>query len=1211
MKKNINSRNKKRTIQALELETYLANVQEKADKISDKFVIMFGVLGLFFVPVYDTWAFTGANTVIIAALYLIARKILTNKFYARMIISLVYAIFMLQFIGQMHGMAEIHFFFFTNIAFLIIYQDWRIMIPYTIFAIGHHSVLAILQANAGDFGLENANLSNYFIGYSGRTIEGATVDYITTFQLMFHFGLAAMMAFVCGWWAVIFRNSSIQLMEKQFEQQTQNEELRSSEEEIRQNAEELQTTNDQMFVIQREIEEKQKLLNKAEKLVGLASYEIDLATQRLSHSDNLPHIYGENQLNDMQRVIEIAHPNDAHKVIETLTQAAEGKIKKYDISYRSKGSNLEEYRHYRAVGELVRDAMDNPEKLVGTVQDITEEVIQKQKVEDAYQKVQTSEEELRQNYEELQTIQEQLLLIQALIDNSQDAIQASRANGKFVYMNKVAGERFGIRSEECSRYSVQELEAIFKEKGDWEAHVEEVKKLGGLNIESENKNRTTGEIFPVEVGVRYVNINGEGYMMASSRDITERKKQEQEIKVKNEELQASEEELRQNYEELQTTQEQLEKQKIDAERQATYQKAILDNAGLMLIVTDTNGIITSFNSTAEKTLGYSDQEVIDIQSPALFHDINEIIKRAEELSQEFNENIEVGFGVFTYKTLKGLSDTHEWTYVKKNNEKFPISLTISAIRQNEEIIGFLGIAEDITERKKNEILIKKQNKELQASEEELQQNYEELQSIQEELYLQKERLEQIFDGVPAMIYQFKMTPDGQVSFPVVSKGSELVYGLPAQKIMDDADSIISPIHEADKLFFQNTVAKSAETLTNWNADIRVIIDGKIQWIRGSSKPIKYQDGTILWSGIVQEVTEQKELEQKVQDTNEELQASAEELRQNYEELQSAQNQLIQSEKMASLGQLVANIAHEINTPLGAIRSSSVSIEDILEKTLPTLPIFLKKIDNTALDIFNEFIKKSSQKTDTLSTREKRTIKYNLIDELEAMKIEGADKYADSIIDMNMQNEKDLFLPLVKNRDAEEILHTAYQLSTIIRSNQTVKVATDRAAKIVFALKNFARQDDTGEKATVNINESIETTLTLYHNQIKHGIDITRDFGKIPEFMGYPDELIQVWTNIIHNAIQAMKNKGRLFIQTSIEDNKVLVAIQDSGGGIPKKIQNRIFDAFFTTKGVGEGSGLGLDITRKIIEKHNGKIWFEALEGVGTTFFIELPIKSHK
>ncbi len=372
-------------------------------------------------------------------------------------------------------------------------------------------------------------------------------------------------------------------------------------------------------------------------------------------------------------------------------------------------------------------------------------------------------------------------------------------------------------------------------------------------------------------------------------------------------------------------------------------------------------------------------------------------------------------------------------------------------------------------------------------------------------------------------------------------------------------------------------------------------------------------------------------EQQIKTQNEELYASKEELKMNVEELQAIQNtlaeqntelektvrtlvetqdQLIQSEKMASLGQLVASIAHEINTPLGAIRSSADSIEGILMKILPTLSHFLKKLDDTTFINFNEFIVQSSQKSDILSSREKRVIRHKLVNELENIELIESlnlEYYLDLIVDMNMYDENQLYLPLLQGENVQEVFYTAYQISSILRSNQTVKTATNRAAKIVFALKNFAHQDQTGEKSTVNINESIETTLTIYHNQIKQGVEVIRKFEEISPFLGYPDELMQVWTNLIHNAIQAMKGKGKLIISTKKQENKVVVSIQDTGKGIPKEIQDKIFDAFFTTKPMGEGSGLGLDITKKNIEKHNGKIWFETQEGIGTTFFIQIPI----
>ena len=376
--------------------------------------------------------------------------------------------------------------------------------------------------------------------------------------------------------------------------------------------------------------------------------------------------------------------------------------------------------------------------------------------------------------------------------------------------------------------------------------------------------------------------------------------------------------------------------------------------------------------------------------------------------------------------------------------------------------------------------------------------------------------------------------------------------------------------------------------------------------------------------LLQQYDELQTSEEEIKQNLEELQTAQEELLKQkdeieraYKELKSTQKQLIQSEKMASLGQLVANIAHEINTPLGAIRSSSDSIESIVLETLPKLPLFIKQLDEKTLHIFSEFVEKSSTKKTILSTREKRRAKYRLIEQLEELQrienipVEYIEEYADLIADMNMEEEEELILSLLQLSTSDEvkkeIFQTAYKLSTIVKSNQTIKEATKRAAKTVFALKNFARQDYTEEKSVVNINETLETTLTLYQNQIKQGIELKQNLEEIPEFLGYPDQLMQVWTNLIHNAIQAMKGKGKMNITTQKQTKSVVVSIQDTGMGISREIQDRIFDAFFTTKSAGEGSGLGLDITKKIIDKHEGKIWFESQEGVGTTFFVEIPI----
>jgi signal transduction histidine kinase len=169
-------------------------------------------------------------------------------------------------------------------------------------------------------------------------------------------------------------------------------------------------------------------------------------------------------------------------------------------------------------------------------------------------------------------------------------------------------------------------------------------------------------------------------------------------------------------------------------------------------------------------------------------------------------------------------------------------------------------------------------------------------------------------------------------------------------------------------------------------------------------------------------------------------------------------------------------------------------------------------------------------------------------------------------------------------------------------------AVDRSTKIVFALKSYARFDHSGNKRLVQVTDSLETVLELYNNQLKRNIHVVRNYQEDSEIQAYPDELIQVWTNLVHNAIQAMEAGGTLTVATCRQKQGVEVSITDSGAGIPTEVQQKIFDAFFTTKPPGEGSGLGLYISRKIIDKHQGNIQVESRPGY-TQFRVWLPVEA--
>ncbi len=348
------------------------------------------------------------------------------------------------------------------------------------------------------------------------------------------------------------------------------------------------------------------------------------------------------------------------------------------------------------------------------------------------------------------------------------------------------------------------------------------------------------------------------------------------------------------------------------------------------------------------------------------------------------------------------------------------------------------------------------------------------------------------------------------------------------------------------------------------------------------------------------------LEIKVEERTIELQEKNEELAQTLQQLQTAQQELIQSEKMAALGQLIAGVAHEINTPLGAIKASISNISNALDKSLQQLPKLLTKLSTQQQEDFFALVAVSQDNAEPISFRTERKLKRAYRKELEAEKIEEADTVAANLVKIGFAKEISPFLTLLKSPHKSEILHTAYNLAMQQSNSENIKLAIDRASKIVFSLKSYARQGQTGEKIRSQVTEGIDVVLTIYHNQLKRGIEVNKNYQDVSPILCYPEELNQVWTNLIHNAIQAMHNKGELGIAVRENNGYIVIEITDSGCGIPPEIKENIFKPFFTTKSAGEGSGLGLDIVSKIIEKHQGKIEVESKPGC-TTFKVWLPV----
>jgi len=274
-------------------------------------------------------------------------------------------------------------------------------------------------------------------------------------------------------------------------------------------------------------------------------------------------------------------------------------------------------------------------------------------------------------------------------------------------------------------------------------------------------------------------------------------------------------------------------------------------------------------------------------------------------------------------------------------------------------------------------------------------------------------------------------------------------------------------------------------------------------------------------------------------------------------LKNSQSQLVQSEKMASLGQMVAGVAHEINTPLGYVKSNVENLNEVLQQ----IRGFIKNCDLVARTIMPD-------------AKE--------IDKSLALK---------SISKMSLMKESLQTYSLLE--DVEEIFNdTLYGI--------------DQISELVMSLKDFSRMDK-ARVDNVDLNDCINNSLLIAKNTLKYKVEVLKELSDLPQIRCSPSQINQVFLNLLTNAAQAIDKQGKILIKSYSENNSVVVVVEDNGKGITESNVSKIFDPFFTTKEIGKGTGMGLSISYKIIKDHGGIIKVASKQGVGTRFVIKLPL----
>lgn len=526
---------------------------------------------------------------------------------------------------------------------------------------------------------------------------------------------------------------------------------------------------------------------------------------------------------------------------------------------------------------------------------------------------------------------------------------------------------------------------------------------------------------------------------------------------------------------------------------------LVNSAQDAIIMLNPDGSISMWNESAVRIFGYSPQEAIGRN----FHSLVAPERYRAQYFQAFNAFSTTGEGAAVGQVL-------ELFGLRKNGEEFPVELALSSVQINGQWHA-IGILRDITARKQAEQSLTESKAELEVKHAELEELFRWVESA-------KVEWEQTLDSLRDMV--ILTDPTGKVRrcnrllYRLANKSHDEIIGIDWPDILTEAGFTFSLLNGTSG----EVIHKSSNRFYNL-----YIYD------------IKSPDTDTVTGRVMSLV-----------DTTE-LRSMTEELQKAYDELQTTQIKVFQQEKLASIGQLAAGVAHEINNPMGFISSNLTTLGKYFERSKEFVAILSAALDDCA----NEAC--------CAGANEQR----------KHLKI-------DYIFD-----------------DSSQLIAESLD-------------GAQRVRKIVQDLKSFSRVDDTEQKRA-DLKECLESTIGIAWNEIKYVATLTKDYGDIPPVLCYPQQLNQVFMNLLVNAAHAISGQGEIRVRTWQDGDDVCVSISDTGCGISDENQKRIFEPFFTTKEVGKGTGLGLSISYDIIKKHHGDILVESEIGAGTTFTVRIPI----
>lgn len=402
-------------------------------------------------------------------------------------------------------------------------------------------------------------------------------------------------------------------------------------------------------------------------------------------------------------------------------------------------------------------------------------------------------------------------------------------------------------------------------------------------------------------------------------------------------------------------------------------------------------------------------------------------------------------------------------------------------------------------------------------------------------------------------------------------------------------------------------------------------EGSRLWVQAIAAPIVVGGVASGVLGAEIDITKLKSAEESLASLNEYLESKVEErtgqLQAKMAELRDAQGRLVLSEKLAVLGRLAAGIAHELNSPLGAIESSGSALIEGVLRSAELIAALIAEVPGEAVPVFFAFLTDSLDFALSFSESGNRKRRREFAKKLAGRGVEAPEYLAGLADEVGAYDSWDGIAERYGPETAALMLKAASEAASLVRAASIIRRAAERAAFVVKALKNL---EDDGEipylsdrpaaggdgRRSADVDESLLAAIELFRGKFRQGVRLQTRLESRSAVRADSSSLSPVWMNLITNALQAMDYKGVLEVSSRREGSDVVVEIADSGCGIPDSIKDRVFNPFFTTKSVGEGTGFGLVVAKRIVERAGGSIRFESRPG-RTVFRVALPAAAHK